>query len=106
MAKSKAELLSDHDAYSRYVGRAAEARDRGEWIRALNEAEASWKHVEGALQFERKHLQNDPDFLDAIEIVLHLSPLVFDLDRLDRLDRLLEERRRLLKRCDPKSSGG
>lgn len=94
MAKSKADLLSDHDIYVRHVALARDAQNQGEFINALDQAETALPHLDGAVACDRKHFGNDATRSDAVDLILQLAPFVFAIDRLDRLDQFVKKQKR------------
>lgn len=94
---TKVEMEAHHAEYHALVDRARLARQDGRYREAIELASASWDHLDGALQYERKHGSQEPVHPEGIAIVLDCAPYLFDFQSLDALESLLKAQRRIFK---------
>jgi hypothetical protein len=97
MASTKAELEQHRSEYYRVLDEARSAEEMRLYAKAVELAWASCHHIEGMMQFERKHLQKEFASIGAIDLVLKYAPLIFDFHHLDKLESMLKESRRIEK---------
>lgn len=97
MAKTKAELEQDRNEYYKLLDAARHAEREGCYGDAIRTAMESCKHVDGMMQFERRHENREFDSIDSIDLILGLAPLLLDYDALNELEELLGEVRRIEK---------
>ncbi len=95
MAMKKGEMQDHRDRYGAIMSEARRAHQQGLCREAVELAMSCWEYIDGMMQYERKYEQREFDSIDAIEMVLRYAPVLFDYASLDRLDALLEEKRRI-----------
>jgi hypothetical protein len=106
MAKSKAELKSDHRLYRGAICKLQRAVEEGDYLRSIRHAKDAWKHIDGMIQYESRYLDGG-DFanIECIDHVLEYSPILFDDASLDEVGALLKRTRRV-DRCTPVDLAG
>ena len=92
---TKAEMEEHRNIYQAFLAHARTASQAGLYREAVNLAVFAWEHIDGMMQYERKYEKREFASIEAIDIVLKYAPLLFDLPRLDALESLLQERRRI-----------
>lgn len=97
MGKSKSELQGDREAYQTLVSQALSAVQEGLYRVAIDLASASWEHIDGMMQYERKFQDADLVAVEGIALVLKYAPMLFDADILEKLEFLLKSQRRIEK---------
>jgi hypothetical protein len=95
MAKTKAEMQSDHEAYESLMVRANVWEGQGLYRAAVEAALAAWPHVDGMMQYGKKYGGKEFASVLAIEMVLKYAPLMLDYRSLDTLEQLLKEYKRI-----------
>jgi hypothetical protein len=94
---TKAELEYDRAEYYAWIAKAHAAQQKYLFRQAMELAMSSWDHIDGMMQYERKYESRDSFTIEGIEIVLQYAPLLFDFTRLDKLELLLKNQRRIAK---------
>jgi hypothetical protein len=97
MAFKKTDMEFHRGQYYALVEKARTALDEGLYMEALELAVASWEHIDGMMQYERKYEGAAFETVEGIEIVLAHAPLLFDFQALSRLELLLKSQRRIDK---------
>jgi hypothetical protein len=95
MAMKKAEMEFHQAKYLSLMREVREARGRGLYRRAIELALATWEHIDGMMQYERKYRDASFDSIESIDFVLKFAPLLFDFPSLDSLETLLKRQRRI-----------
>lgn len=95
MAKTKAEIESDRDAYLEKMASAKAAERKGLFREAIKAALSAWPYIDGMMQFEKRYEKRAFDSVDAIDLVLKYSPLLLDFESLNVLENLLQEYKRI-----------
>jgi predicted Zn-ribbon and HTH transcriptional regulator len=95
MAMKKAEMEFHQSQYLELMRRAREAQGQGLYRRAIECALATWEHIDGMMQYERKYRDASFDSVESIDLVLRFAPLLFDFPSLDSLETLLKRQRRI-----------
>lgn len=78
------------------LAEAHKAEVRHDYGIAVERAERTWQHLDGALRYLKADGRNMPKVF-GIEIVLQYAPLLFDAGALVRLEDFCIEKRRILK---------
>ncbi len=97
MAKKKAEMEAHRREYYSLMDRARKALAEGSLREAVALAVASWEHVDGMMQYERRYEDKSFDSIEALDLVLKHAPLLFDSRSLEKLETLLKEKRRIAR---------
>ncbi|KKM23055.1 hypothetical protein LCGC14_1619070 [marine sediment metagenome] len=97
MAMTKADMESHRAEYVALMADARSAEREGLYTRSVELALRSWDHIDGMMQYERKHNKKEFASIQAVDMVLKYAPLVFDTHSLDKLEALLKARRRIDK---------
>lgn len=98
MAKTKAELQSDADAYRRALSAMRKAHRDGDVLAAIEIAMKACDYIDGMMQFERRFEERtERENVETIHYVLQYAPLVFDRASLDTLAALLKSQKRIDK---------
>ena len=94
---TKTEMQDHHDQYHTLMHQARSAASVGNFRSALEHAFNAWPHIDGMMQLQKR--QGNPDFVsvEALDLVLYYAPLLFDFARLNALDQLLADFRRIEK---------
>lgn len=101
MAMKKAEMEAHDAAYQSHLDRAYAAERRGMYRVAVDDAVSAWNHVDGMMQYRQRYCeQKDFNSFAAIDLVLKYAPLLLDASRIDQLEQLIDE----YKRIERKSS--
>lgn len=95
MALRKADMEAHHAEYHRLMNEALVAVRRGMYQEAVRLAVCSWDYVDGMMQYARKYEQLDFDSVTSIDLVLKYAPVLFDFEKLNLLDNLLRNQRRI-----------
>lgn len=96
----KSELQEHSEEYHRRMQIASTAEANGYYREAIDWAISAWPFIDGMMQFERRYNEKDFYGIDAIDLVLRYAPLILSLEKLDRLDELLRERKRIEKHTE------
>jgi hypothetical protein len=91
----KATMVEHRDEYRRLVEGAQSSLQRGLFREAIETASSSWDYIDGMMQYERKYEDKEHKTIEGVEIVLEYAPLLFDLDRLEALETMLKDKRKL-----------
>lgn len=94
---TKVEMESHRNEYHALVSKARAAIQSGAHLQAVQMAVSSWPHIDGMMQYERKHEKMDLVHLEGVEIVLAHAPYLLDFESLNQLDNLLKSQRRIEK---------
>jgi len=94
---NKNEMEAHHVEYNRLSEEVRKAQARGLYGDAIKLAKDSWSHIDGMLQYARRHLKVEISSIDTIEVVLKYAPLLFDKSSLDEIGTLLKECRTVEK---------
>ena len=95
MAMKKEDLERHRAQYHALMAKARVAHDEGLYHQAVELAFASWDHIDGMMQYERKYEEKEFDNVEGISMVLAYAPLLLDSESLDRLEILLKDQRRI-----------
>ncbi len=95
MAMKKIELEEHNAKYQSLVLEAHLAHQHGLVRKAVQLAVESWDYIDGMMQYERKYNQQECVSIEAIDLVLRYAPVLFDSAKLDKLDTLLANKRRI-----------
>lgn len=95
MAMKKSEMELHSRLYHEKLRGAATAESAGMYRAALDAAVAAWQHIDGMMQYERKYEGKEFTSIPAIDLALKYAPLLLDMRRLDALDDLLGEYKRI-----------
>lgn len=93
MKKSEMELHSR--LYHEKLRSAAVAEHAGMYRAALDAAVTAWQHIDGMMQYERKYEGKEFASIPAIDLALKYAPLLLDMRRLDELEDLLSQYKRI-----------
>ena len=91
----KAEMEAHAALYHEKMDRARAAEGRGMYRDALDAAVSAWEHIDGMMQYEKRYQGREFASVPAIDLALRYAPLLLDAKRLDEIDRLLSEYRRI-----------
>jgi hypothetical protein len=94
---TKQEMQDHHTRYRALMSRAGAAEREGLFRAAVDAALAAWKHIDGMMQYARKYENAEFNSIPALDLVLRYSPLLLDSHRLDSLESLLNDCRRIAK---------
>lgn len=98
MAKTKAELQSDAEAYHRTLSAMRAAHRAAQFLDAIKIAMEACEYIDGMMQFERRfEKRTDRHSVETIDYVLQYAPLVFDHQSLETLAVVLKSQRRIDK---------
>ena len=90
--------MEDHRAeYQALMSKAQSAEREGFYRRAVELALASWDHIDGMMQYERRYEKKEFANIQGIEMILKYAPLLFDFPNLDKLEAVLKNYRRIEK---------
>ena len=64
---------------------------------AIDLAVSSFDHVDGMMQFDKKYAGKETTSVASIDFVLQYAPLMFDVESLERLEKLLRSQKRIAK---------
>jgi hypothetical protein len=95
LAKKKAELQADRDAYVHALDAARAAEAQGQFIHAIKLAIGAWPFADGMMQYERKYADATFRGVAAIDMVLKYAPMVFHYESLEALATLLKSDKRI-----------
>jgi hypothetical protein len=101
MAKSKADLESDHRLYRGAICKMQRAIEERDYLLSIRHAKYAWQHIDGMIQYESRYLDRG-DFanIECVGHVLQFAPIVFDKESLEALSMLIKSTRRV-DRCTP-----
>jgi hypothetical protein len=94
----KVQMEHDRNEYASLMRGARSAMGRGDYREAIDTALSSWPHIDGMMRYEGKYADAEFSSVDAIDLVLKYAPLILDFGRLDKLEELLKDQRRIEKR--------
>lgn len=97
MAMKKAEMEHHQERYQSLMSDARAAEQAGLYRIAIEKALASWEHIDGMMQYERRYGSKEFRSIPAIDLTLKYAPLLLDFTSLDALEGLLKDRRRIEK---------
>ncbi len=92
---TKAEMEYHRAQYLTLVDDARAAEMHGFPSKAIELAVAALPFIDGMMQYERKYAEREFESIDAIEIVLKLAPVLFDLASLDAVGSVLKAKKRI-----------
>jgi predicted RNA-binding Zn-ribbon protein involved in translation (DUF1610 family) len=95
---NKAEMLEHHARYGTLMAQARQAEKAGLYRQAVAHALASWEHIDGMMQYDRRYNKREFKSIPAVDLTLKYAPLLLDYPNLDRLEALLKERRGIEKK--------
>lgn len=95
MAMKKADMEAHRAKYHALMSEARLAERAGLYRKAIESALASWDHIDGMIQFERKYEGKGFASIPTVEIILRYAPLLLDFQSLDALEILLKNFRRI-----------
>ncbi len=95
MPMKKADMEEHREQYHELMAGANDAQREGLYRKAVDLALASWDHVDGMMQYERKYQDREFDNVKGIEVILKYAPLLLDFGSLERLEALLKSCRRI-----------
>ena len=90
-------MLEHHARYGTLMAQAGQAEKAGLYRQAVTHALASWEHIDGMMQYERRYNKREFKSIPAVDLTLKYAPLLLDYPNLDRLEALLKERRGIEK---------
>lgn len=93
----KAEMELHATEYRTRVATARTAAEQGFYRTALDLAFSSCDHIDGMMQYARKHQDRELVTIEAIELILKYAPLLLDAQSIERLADLLKSQRRIEK---------
>jgi len=98
MAMTKGDMEQHERQYASMMKEARAAERAGLYQRAVKAALASWEHIDGMMQYERRYRENQ-EFASilAIDMTLRYAPLLLDFESLAALESLLKVCRRIEK---------
>jgi len=105
MAMKKADMEAHWSRYQDQIARARTAERRGLIKEALACALASWNHIDGMMQYGRRHKDVEFDSIEGIDMVLAYAPYLLDFRSLDRLEELLRAQRSIDKNTSKSMAG-
>ncbi len=97
MAMTKAEMEAHRTEYFALMGKARAAQQDGLYRKAIELALASYDHIDGMMQYERRYEEREFDSVESIDLILKYAPVLFDFPSLDALEDLLKTQRRIEK---------
>ena len=97
MAMKKAEMEHHHQQYQSLMADARAAEQAGMYRIAIEKALASWDHIDGMMQYERRYESKEFRSVPAIDMTLRYAPLLLDIASLDALEGMLKDCRRIEK---------
>ena len=97
MPMKKAEMEAHRLEYQAVMRQAREAHENGLYRKAIELSLASWDHVDGMMQYERKYIDTEFATVQGMDMVLRYAPLLLDFQSLDKLEELLKACRRIEK---------
>lgn len=97
MAMKKVEMEEHNRQYLRAVQEVSSMVREGCVRDAIDRAKASWQHIDGMLQFEKKYAEGDRTTVKTIDICMAYAPMLFDSQTLDEVGSLLKDCRRIEK---------
>jgi hypothetical protein len=97
MAMKKAEMEDHSYAYHQLMRDARNAEASGMYREAMEAAVSAWPHIDGMMQFEQRYQDAEFSSIPAIDLALKYAPLLLDLKRLDEIEQLLMQYRRIQK---------
>ena len=74
----KAEMEDHRAEYQALMSKARSAEREGFCRRAVELALASWDHIDGMMQYERRYENKEFANVQGIEMILKYAPLLFD----------------------------
>lgn len=95
MAKKKAELEADADAYRMRMSLARESEARGLYVEAVSHASDALSHVDGMLQFAKRYEERTFGSVEAIDFLLRYVPFLLSLEHVERLESTLAQFKRI-----------
>ncbi len=96
MPMTKAEMEAHYQRYQSLMSGAREAERVGLFSAAVQNALASWEHIDGMMQYERRE-GREFGSIPAIDFTLRYAPLLLNGEVLDELERLLKGCKRIEK---------
>jgi hypothetical protein len=97
MAMTKVEMEHHQKQYQSLMADARSAEQAGLYRIAIEKALASWEHIDGMMQYERRYESKEFRSVPAIDLTLRYAPLLLDFASLDALEGLLKDCRRIEK---------
>ncbi len=97
MAMKKADMEAHHSQYGDLMSEVRLAQEIGNFLKALDAAKSAWPYIDGMMQYERRFNQKEFTTIEAIDVVLEYAPLLFDIQSLCELEKLLKGSRRIEK---------
>ena len=85
---------------ARYQGLMLKARlseEVGLYRAAVDLALATWEHIDGMMQYERRYADKEFTSIQGIDMILKYAPLLLDFNSLNTLETLLKNYRRIEK---------
>jgi hypothetical protein len=101
----KADLEREAAAYQHKLGLARSAQSRGMYRAAMEAAVSAWEHVDGMMQYGKRYEDAEFDRIDAIDLALTYVPLLLDFRKLDELEGLLAEVKRIRRNASDDFDG-
>lgn len=101
----KAELELAHETYQELIRQARQAKDQGQFGRAIDLAMQCWSHLDAMMRYAQKYQERQFESLECIELVLELAPPLFHFEALDALAALLKQQRRIDKQASADLAG-
>lgn len=95
MAMKKADLEREAAAYQHKLGLARSAQSRGMYRVAMEASVSAWAHIDGMMQYGKRYEDAEFDRIHAIDLALTYVPLLLDFRKLDELEGLLADVKRI-----------
>jgi len=91
----KSELENQRDQYDAFMLKANQAFQAAAYWQGLEFAGSALEYVDGMMQHAAKYDSASFSNVSAIEAILKFAPILLDTERLDDLQTLLREQRRI-----------
>jgi len=95
MAMTKAEMEHDCKTYENAMEAARTAHRNGLFRDAVKFALSAWDCIDGMMQYARRYEKAEFESIEAIDLVLKYSPMLFDYETLNALESMLKAHRRI-----------
>jgi hypothetical protein len=95
MAMTKAEMEDHQHRYQSLLSEAQAADRAGFYCTVIEKAKASWKYIDGMMQYERRYENKEFGSIPTIDLALKYAPLLLDYISLNTLEELLKDCRRI-----------
>jgi hypothetical protein len=105
MAMKKADLEREAAAYQHKLGLARAAQAQGMFRAAMEAAVSAWAHIDGMMQYGKRYEDAEFDRIHAIDLALTYAPLLLDFRKLDELQALLADVKRIRRNASDDIDG-